>query len=176
MLSLSLFAPNGAFDHSSPQPSSPDTIHVDTSYTLNDGDRLDLAGSPGFKLEVRPHTNVTLDINGVVTLDGGDRQVVDGILHLVGTFSGAAGELTLSYDLGTDLTTIAGDVDGDGSGPSDPRRRRPDGLHQLRAVERPKAARAWPRGAPPPGRAGSAPPCPCRGRRRRTGRRARRPR
>lgn len=33
---------------------------------------------------------------------------------LVGSFGGHAGELTLSYDAGADLTTIAGDVDGDG--------------------------------------------------------------
>lgn len=41
---------------------------------------------------------------------GGDQA-----FHLVGSFTGSAGELTVSYDAGADLTTISGDVDGDGS-------------------------------------------------------------
>lgn len=34
--------------------------------------------------------------------------------HLVGAFGGHAGELTLSYEAGSDVTSILGDVDGDG--------------------------------------------------------------
>jgi serralysin len=40
---------------------------------------------------------------------GGDQA-----FHLVGAFGGHAGELTVAYDSGADLTTVSGDVDGDG--------------------------------------------------------------
>jgi serralysin len=33
--------------------------------------------------------------------------------HLVGSFTGAAGEATLTYDAGSGLTTLAIDADGD---------------------------------------------------------------
>lgn len=39
----------------------------------------------------------------------------DQAFHQVGAFTGAAGELTVAYDAGTGLTTISGDVDGDGA-------------------------------------------------------------
>jgi Ca2+-binding RTX toxin-like protein len=61
-------------------PSSPDTIHVTSSYTVNAGDTLDIDGSPGFKLEVKNGSSITLDIDGTVTLDGADHMKVAGIL------------------------------------------------------------------------------------------------
>jgi hypothetical protein len=59
------------FATSAPTPSVVDTIFVDSSYTVNSGDTLDLAGGIGFKLQVRNHTTINLDIDGTVNVDGG---------------------------------------------------------------------------------------------------------
>lgn len=50
---------------------------------------------------------------GAIDADTGTHGHQDFVL--VGAFSGHAGELTVSYDSGADLTTIAGDTDGDGT-------------------------------------------------------------
>jgi hypothetical protein len=58
------------FDLAAP-PAAGDTIHVTDSYTVDAGDTLELSGSPGFKLEPKSGASVSLDIEGVVNLEGG---------------------------------------------------------------------------------------------------------
>lgn len=52
-----------------------------------------------------------IDLNAIDAIAGGG----DDAFHIVGGdgFTGSAGELVVSYDLGTGLTTISGDVNGD---------------------------------------------------------------
>jgi Ca2+-binding RTX toxin-like protein len=54
----------------------------------------------------------TIDLQAIDadTATGGNQG-----FHLVGSFGGHAGELVVSYNAGSGLTTISGDVDGDGS-------------------------------------------------------------
>lgn len=91
-----------------------------------DGDTL--TGGAGadrfFYLDVKDSTAAASDL--ITDLDASDTLYLQPIdadvhtngnqaFHLVGAFSGQAGELTVSYDSGTGFTTVAGDVDGDGS-------------------------------------------------------------
>lgn len=48
-------------------------------------------------------------------IDADDKKAGDQAFHLVEAFSGHRGELVLSYDHDSDLTTISGDVNGDGA-------------------------------------------------------------
>jgi serralysin len=60
-----------------------------------------------------------LDLEGADTIDlkaidADDKKAGNQQFHLVEAFDGRRGELVVSYDAGTDATTVAGDVDGDG--------------------------------------------------------------
>lgn len=66
------------------------------------------------------HTDLITDLDGSDLIDlsdvDADRTVKgDQAFTLVGALDGHAGELAVSYDAGSGLTTVAGDVDGDGT-------------------------------------------------------------
>jgi len=56
-----------------------------------------------------------IDLSRIDAEQSGRGDVSNEAFHIVLAFSNAAGELTVSYDALGDLTTIAGDVDGDGT-------------------------------------------------------------
>jgi Ca2+-binding RTX toxin-like protein len=77
-----------------------------------------LAGGGGADtFQFGAHDSVKGKADLITDLTGSDHIDVGGIthaFHLVGSFSGDAGEATLTYDPGADLTTLAIDADGDG--------------------------------------------------------------
>lgn len=54
------------------------------------------------------------DVIDLSAVDTNSKKTGDQAFHLVEAFTHHVGELTLSYDPGTDLTALAGDVNGDG--------------------------------------------------------------
>jgi Ca2+-binding RTX toxin-like protein len=55
------------------------------------------------------------DVIDLSAIDADAGQAGDQAFHLVSSFSGQAGELTLHYDAASKITQVAGDVDGDGT-------------------------------------------------------------
>lgn len=88
--------------------------------TLSGGDGADVFIYAKTTDSTSAHADVVTDLQSgdvidLSQIDANTAQKNDQAFHLVASFGGHAGELVVSYNAGSGLTTISGDVDGDGT-------------------------------------------------------------